>query len=66
VFFVPASPYKLSHFDARDIQPKKTLRFQYRLRACYPIRAKAPAAHVYEYYNPGNEARTRPVEIVVQ
>ena len=50
----------------RNIQPKKTLHFEYRLRARYPIRAKAPPARVYEYYNPQNEAQTQPVEIVVE
>ena len=50
----------------RNIQPKKTLHFQYQLRARYPIRAKAPASHVYEYYNPQNKAQTQPVEIVVE
>lgn len=50
----------------RNIQPKKTLHFEYRLTARYPIRAKAPPARVYEYYNPQNEAQTQPVEIVVE
>lgn len=41
------------------------LAFEYRLRARYPIRAKAPASVAYEYYNPDNRAQAKPVEMVV-
>ncbi len=41
------------------------LAFEYRLRARYPIKAKAPASVAYEYYNPDNRAQAKPVEMVV-
>lgn len=47
------------------IEAGKELIMTYRLRARYPIRAKAPASTAYEYYNPGNRSQTRPVEMVV-
>lgn len=49
----------------RDIRPDRPLRFSYRLKARYPIRAKVPPSRVYEYYNSQNGASTRPVEILV-
>jgi hypothetical protein len=42
------------------------LRFSYELRALYPVKAKAPASRIYEYYNPENEARTAARQFVVE
>lgn len=41
------------------------IEFQYRLKARFPIRAKAPSSSAYEYYNPDNRAETASVEMVV-
>jgi uncharacterized protein YfaS (alpha-2-macroglobulin family) len=49
----------------RNIRPDKPLRFQYELKALYPIRAKVPPSGVYEYYQPENKHYTLPQEIVV-
>ncbi|MBC7288265.1 MAG: hypothetical protein H5T86_09525, partial [Armatimonadetes bacterium] len=49
-----------------ELAPQQTVEFDYRLRAKYPIRAKAPAATAYEYYNPDNRAEAQPVDIVVE
>ncbi len=43
----------------------QVVEFDYRLKARYPIKAKAPAATAYEYYNPDNRAEAEPVEMVV-
>jgi hypothetical protein len=48
-----------------EIPPQHTVTFSYRLRARYPLRAKAPASTAYEYYNPDNRAQAAPTEIVV-
>ena len=50
----------------RNIQPGKPLRFGYKLKALYPIRAKVRPSRVYEYYQPENEDRTSYQEIVVE
>jgi len=50
----------------RDIETDAPLRFDYALKARYPIRAKAPPTRVYEYYNPANEAIAPAQEIVVE
>ena len=50
----------------RDIRPEKPIRFSYELKAAYPIRAKAPSARVYEYYNPQNEDQSEPIDITVK
>jgi hypothetical protein len=39
--------------------------FHYELKAKYPLRAKAPAAVVYQDYQPELRDQTRPVEITV-
>ena len=51
------------YFDA--IAGGVPVEFRYELRAKYPVRAKAPAAVVYQYYQPELRAETRPVEITV-
>lgn len=39
--------------------------FSYRLRALFPVTAKAPASQVYEYYDPDNRAEATSRELVV-
>jgi len=39
--------------------------FDYRLKALFPVTAKAPASQVYEYYDPDNRAEAVSSEIVV-
>ena len=48
-----------------DVKPGSAQSFEYALKPKYPIKAKAPAAVVYEYYTPANRAATKPVELVV-
>ncbi len=49
----------------QDLQAGETLRFSYRLRARFPLRASIPAARVYDYYNPdaGAELPPQPIEV---
>ncbi len=47
------------------LTPKQTVKFSYRLKAKFPIKAKTPKSTVYEYYNPDNRADAHPVEIEV-
>ncbi len=47
------------------LTPKQTVKFSYRLKAKFPIKAKTPKSTVYEYYNPDNRADAKPVEIEV-
>ncbi|MCD6352118.1 MAG: type II secretion system protein GspG [Armatimonadetes bacterium] len=48
-----------------ELGPGAKVTFEYRLRAKYPLRAKAPACEAYEYYNPDNRAEAQPRQIVV-
>jgi len=48
------------------LTPSQVLKFSYRLRAKYPIRAQTPKSRVYEYYNTDRSAEARPVDVVVQ
>jgi len=48
------------------LTPAQVLKFSYRLRAKYPIRAQTPKSRVYEYYNTDRQAEARPVDVVVQ
>lgn len=48
------------------LTPQQTLKFSYRLRAKYPIRAQTPKSRVYEYYNTDRRAEAPPVELVVR
>ncbi|MBU0608215.1 MAG: hypothetical protein KKI08_10010, partial [Armatimonadetes bacterium] len=48
------------------LTPQQVLKFSYRLRAKYPIRAQTPKSRVYEYYNTDRQAEAKPVDVVVQ
>ncbi len=48
------------------ILPDAPVRLQYRIVARNPIRAQAPAARVYSYYNPDVEAEGEPIEVEVE
>lgn len=50
----------------RSIIPDKPLNFIYEMKALYPIRATIPSSKVYEYYQPENSDRTKPIEIMVE
>jgi len=45
----------------REISNLEPFRFEYSLRAKYPLRVQTPPSAVYEYYQPQNRAETRPV-----
>jgi hypothetical protein len=47
----------------REISNVSPFRFQYSLRAKYPLRVQTPPSAVYEYYQPGNRAQTKPVTL---
>ena len=51
------------YFDS--FAPGETVTLRYRLRAKYPVRAKAFSSRVYEYYDPDVKAVARPVQIEV-
>ncbi|MFP4499089.1 MAG: ankyrin repeat domain-containing protein [Vulcanimicrobiota bacterium] len=42
------------------------LKFKYRLKARYPLRAKTPESKAYQYYNPGVEDKAQPVTLDVK
>ncbi|OHB70424.1 MAG: hypothetical protein A2W23_06190 [Planctomycetes bacterium RBG_16_43_13] len=44
----------------------KDVKMDYRLKARYPIKAKAPSSTVYEYYSPDKSASTKPIEFQVE
>jgi uncharacterized protein YfaS (alpha-2-macroglobulin family) len=48
------------------LTPQQVLKFSYRLRAKYPIKAQTPKSRVYEYYNTDRNAEAQPVSIAVQ
>lgn len=48
------------------LTPQQILKFSYRLRAKYPLRAQTPKSRVYEYYNTDRRAEAPPVELVVR
>ncbi|MCA9559666.1 MAG: alpha-2-macroglobulin, partial [Myxococcales bacterium] len=48
------------------ILPDAPVHFEYRIVARNPIRAQAPAARVYSYYNPDVESEGEPIEVEVQ
>ncbi|MDI6784604.1 MAG: alpha-2-macroglobulin family protein, partial [bacterium] len=48
------------------VEAGKPVKFSYRLKAKYPIRAKTPQSKVYEYYNPKVSSLAQPVELVVK
>lgn len=49
----------------RGLQPGKALTLRYRLRTTMPVQVTAPAARVYEYYNPDRHAQTQPLRLTV-
>ncbi len=48
------------------LESGKAVRFSYRLRAKFPIRAQTPRSMAYEYYDPDNKAFAKPVEMQVE
>ena len=50
----------------QDVEPSRDYLFPYTLKAKFPVKAKAPAAEAYEYYNPGERGASQPVEIEVR
>jgi uncharacterized protein YfaS (alpha-2-macroglobulin family) len=48
------------------VTPGKAVRFSYRLKAKFPVRAKVPASRAYDYYNPNVQGRVRATEVVVR
>ena len=50
----------------RSLVAGQEVRFDYAMKAKYPIRAKTPATVVYQYYNPEVRAESAPVELVVE
>ncbi|HKV39802.1 MAG TPA: hypothetical protein VJX67_11365, partial [Blastocatellia bacterium] len=51
------------YFDG--LNPNQQVEFKYKLRAKFPVKAQAFSSRVYEYYNPKNEDRTKPLELTV-
>lgn len=49
----------------RELPAGKPVSFEYRLRAKYPVKAKAPGASAYQYYEPAVRSSTSPFEITV-
>jgi A-macroglobulin receptor binding domain len=52
------------YFDS--MAPGDTIALRYRLRAKYPIRARAFQSRVYEYYDPDVSSLARPVQLEVR
>jgi uncharacterized protein YfaS (alpha-2-macroglobulin family) len=50
----------------QDIEPGKEYSFPFSLKAKFPVKAKAPAAEAYEYYNPTERGASQPVELEVR
>ncbi|MGQ9817644.1 MAG: alpha-2-macroglobulin family protein [bacterium] len=48
-----------------SISSDKPIKFAYKLKAKYPVRAKVQSSRVYEYYNTDKEAIAEPFEIKV-
>jgi alpha-2-macroglobulin-like protein len=48
------------------LDPQQVVKFNYRLRAKFPIHARTPKSTVYEYYNPQNRADSQPVDVAVK
>jgi hypothetical protein len=47
----------------RELSRTAPLRFNYFLRAKYPLRVQTPTSAVYEYYQPQNRAESKPVAL---
>jgi len=52
-------------FYIEDLFEGKPLRFSYRLRARFPLRAQTLPSVAYDYYNPANRAVRSPLQITV-
>jgi hypothetical protein len=48
-----------------DFSSEAPLRFSYRLRARFPMRAQTPPSSAYDYYNPGDLTVQPPLEVTV-
>ncbi len=48
------------------VDHKKPVKFSYRLKAKFPVKAKTPKSTVYEYYNPDVKDESQPQEITVE
>ncbi len=48
-----------------DFSSETDLRFSYRLRARFPMRAQTPPSSAYDYYNPGDLTTRAPLEMTV-
>ena len=48
-----------------DFSSEKPLTFSYRMRAKYPLKAKAPDSQAYDYYTPDRQGTQRPLQITV-
>jgi hypothetical protein len=48
-----------------DFSSEAVLRFSYRLRARFPMRAQTPASSAYDYYNPTDTSVRAPLEMTV-
>jgi hypothetical protein len=48
-----------------DFSSESPLRFSYRLRARFPMRAQTPPSSAYDYYNPGDLTVQPPLEVTV-
>jgi hypothetical protein len=48
-----------------DFSSEAPLRFGYRLRARFPMRAQTPPSSVYDYYNPTTSTVRAPLQVVV-
>jgi hypothetical protein len=48
-----------------DFSSEAPLRFNYRLRARFPMRAQTPPSSAYDYYNPGDTTVQAPLEVSV-
>jgi hypothetical protein len=49
-----------------DFSSQSPLRFSYRLRARFPMRAQTPPSSAYDYYNPADLTVREPLEMVVK
>jgi len=50
----------------RQLPAASPVKFDYSLRARYPLRVQTPVSAVYEYYQPKNRAQTTPVTLQVE
>jgi len=48
-----------------DFSSERPLRFSYRLRARFPMRAQTPPSSAYDYYNPADLTMRAPLEVTV-